>query len=344
MPGIILLVLMMNSILVTGANGFVGKALSRHLKEQGLHVRALLRRKADGPWDEVVYCELGRDPVPATAMQGVDCVFHLAGVAHVNEVDDEVYEKVNVRGTEDLIAAATTSGVPRFVLFSSVKATADPPDEDCVDESWDRPPENAYGRSKREAEYTVLKAAARAGMHAVVLRPTLVYGPGVKGNLEKVIRLVATGLCPPLPDTRNRRSMIHVHDLCELALKVAEHPDAAGKRYIVADRRAYSTHELYAGILESLCKPVPSWSVPPIVLRAAGRVGDIGGRLLRQPVPLNSGMISRLLDSACYSSALCQKEMDWQPRHDLIGSIPEMVGAWKEEREESGHRQGFTRS
>lgn len=307
-------------------------------------MRAVIRRQVEGPWDEVVHCELGRDPVPETAMQGMDCVFHLAGVAHVHGVDDEIYQRVNVRGTEDLIRAATVSGVQRFVFFSSVKAAADPPDEDCVDEAWDGPPDVFYGCSKRAAEKIVLETAFRVGMHAVVLRPTLVYGPGVKGNLEKIIRFAASGLCPPLPDTGNRRSMIHVDDLCEMAVRVAEHPGAAGKIYIVADKYPYSTRELYTGILESLGKSVPSWSVPSVFLRTAGRAGDVAARFLRRPMPINSGMISGLLDSACYSSALCQEEMNWQPRHDLPDSIPEMVSAWKKEHEDSGHRQGFKES
>lgn len=334
----------MKSVLLSGANGFVGRTLSERLKAEDFHVRALLRHKARGPWDEVVCFELGREALPLAVMRDIDFVFHLAGVAHATGVDEKIYQRVNVAGTKDLVETAAASGVSGFVFFSSVKAVKDPPDGRCIDESWAEWPEDAYGKSKREAEDIVLETAVRVGMHAVILRPTLVYGPGVKGNLRKVIRLVASGRCPPLPDTVNRRSMVHVEDLCGLAIDAAGNPSAAGKRYIVADKRPYSTYELYAGILQALGRSVPHWSVPPQLLRAVGQFGDVGERLLGRRMPVNSGMISRLLNSACYSSALCQEELHWLPRHDLAGSIPEMVSAWKKESEDSGQAQGVTRS
>ena len=289
----------------------------------------MLRRQAVGPWDEVVQCSLGSESLPDGALRGVERVFHLAGVAHTWGVPEEVYYRVNVEGTRALLEEAIHQDVAGFVYFSSVKAMADPPPNECVDEKWSAWPEDAYGRSKREAEALVLEKAERAGLHAVVLRPALVFGPGVKGNLLKIIRLVASGWCPPLPETENRRSMVHVEDLCELALLASDDAEAAGRCYIAADSHPVSTRALYEGLHGALERPVPSWRVPALALRLAGWAGDVGAALLRRPLPVNSAMVSRLLDSACYEGRLAMEELGWQPRHDLLSSLPEMVTAWR---------------
>ncbi|WP_295884172.1 NAD-dependent epimerase/dehydratase family protein, partial [uncultured Thiohalocapsa sp.] len=201
--------------LVTGAGGFVGTALCRRLRADGHRVRALLRQPADGPWDERLTCDLGTDPLPVGLMDGIDGVFHLAGIAHVQDVagiSDAVYKQVNVAGTAALLDAAVTAGVRGFVYFSSIKAAAEP-GERCVDETWDAWPADAYGRSKREAEALVLRAGREQGLHVCNLRPCLVYGPGVKGNLARLIEAVDRGRFPPLPELGNRRSMVGLDDL-----------------------------------------------------------------------------------------------------------------------------------
>ena len=319
------------NILVTGASGFIGQALCRRLRASGHRVRALLRSPQQGIWDESVACELGREAPPLGAMDGIDTVFHLAGVAHTCGVPDDLYRQVNVEGTRALLEVALLAGVKCFVYFSSVKAVADPPSERCVDESWLELPTDAYGRSKREAEELVLLAAREHGLHAVVLRPTLVYGHGVKGNMLRIIRLVASGRCPPLPETGNCRSMVHVEDLVDLALKAAASPTASGCCYIAADERLYSTRELYLGLCEALGRSVPGWQVPAGLVRFSGQLGDLAGSLLRRPMPINSAMVSRLLDSACYSGKRAMDELAWRPRHDLLSSLPEMIAAWREE-------------
>lgn len=317
-------------VLVTGATGFIGKILCRRLQMSGRTVRALVRSPGNGAWDEAVSCELGQEPLPNGALDGIDTIFHLAGVAHSWGASEILYRQVHVEGTRALLDASIKEGVKRFIFFSSVKAVADPPREKCVDEGWSAPPSDAYGRSKREAEELVLAAACNPEFHAVVLRPTLVYGPGVKGNLARIIQLVASRRSLPLPDTGNRRSMVHVDDLVELALIAASSPVASGQCYIAADEGHHSTRELYMGLCTALGQSVPVWEVPEGLLRLVGQLGDLVGGMLRQPLPVNSTMISRLLDSACYSGNLAMRELGWQPRHDLLTSIPEMVKAWRE--------------
>ncbi len=204
--------------LVSGASGFIGRALCLLLMERGCRVRALLRHECAGPWHEQVLCDLSNDRVPKESCEGVDGIFHLAGIAHVRAQSREeeiMYERVNVGGVRLLLDAAAAAGVTRFVYFSSVKAAADP-GEHCVDETWDLPPTDAYGRSKLSAEQLVLMRVG-SGMHVSILRPTLVYGHGVKGNLRRMIDAVAAGRFPLLPDTSNRRSMVALSDLAEAA-------------------------------------------------------------------------------------------------------------------------------
>lgn len=316
---------------VTGATGFIGRRLCVRLKEQGYRVRALLRREPDVSsgvvWDEWQLCALGEGALPEDLMDGVDAVFHLAGIAHAfpkgSELDP-LYWSVNVEGSEALARAAATTGVRRFVYFSSVKAMADP-GERCVDEEWTAEPPEAdlYGRSKLEAERRLAAIADSASMEWCTLRPTLVYGPGVKGNLEKMLRAVARGRFPPLPETGNRRSMVHLEDLIDAALLAAEHPAAAGRTYIVSDGRGYSTRQLFEAMCRATGRRIPSWSLPAALLRGAGRLGDRLGVLLERRLPLDSAAVARLLGSACYRNGRIVRELGFVPRHEATSSVRE---------------------
>ena len=133
MPGV-------QSCLVTGASGFIGRFLCRYIKRQGGTVRALMRHVVNGPWDDAWTCRLGTDPIPDAVLVGVDTVFHLAGVVHAMEAtdgDEMLYRSVNMEATELLAQSAAYAGVRRFVYFSSVKAAGDP-GECCVDETWQK--------------------------------------------------------------------------------------------------------------------------------------------------------------------------------------------------------------
>jgi nucleoside-diphosphate-sugar epimerase len=313
--------------LVTGAGGFVGSALCRFLQGRGCGVRALLRRPAEGPWDERVVCDLSAEGLPAGVTDGVDGVFHLAGIAHladISGVPEALYRRVNVQATGRLLEAAAASGTGRLVYFSSVKAAADP-GRRCVDESWDEPPEDAYGRSKLEAERLVLAAGGPAGMHVCNLRPTLVYGPGVKGNLARMIEAVERGVFPPLPEFGNRRSMIGLDDLIEAAWLAMQDPRASDRTYILCDGVDYSTRALYLAIREALGRPAPRWALPRPILRAGALAGDVLGRALNRPVPLDSRALERLSGWACYSAGRIRAELGWAPRQTFFDALPQIV-------------------
>lgn len=318
-------------VLVTGAGGFIGGVLARRLHGSGVGVRALLREPVGGAWDEAVACRLGAEPVPEQALQGVDTVFHLAGVAHTWGRGREMavlYRTVNVEGTRSLLRQAERAGVRGFVFFSSVKAMRDP-GEDCVDESLADWPEDSYGRSKREAEEIVLEAGARSGMHVCTLRPALVYGPGVKGNLRRMMELIDRGWFPPPPAVDNRRSMVHVDDLVEAALLAGREAQANGRTYIVSDAEPVSTRQVYEWMCEVLGRPVPGWAVPVPLLRVAAAAGGAAGWITRRPMPLNREVLGRLLGSACYRSDRIRRELGWRPARTLRDALPEMVASYR---------------
>ena len=230
-------------VLVTGGTGFVGRRLAAVLRERGARLRVLVRSVSGIPpdWDgvEVVAGELADAASLARACAGMDTVIHAAGFAHADAAAPALAVRhwtVNAEGTFRLLDAAVAARVERFVFLSSVKAVGDPGPR-CVDETWDALPETPYGRAKRAAEERVLAVGRESGLHAVNLRLALVYGPEMKANLARLVEAVRRGWCPPLPETGNRRSLVHVDDVVQAALLAAAHPAARGQTYLVTDGR-----------------------------------------------------------------------------------------------------------
>jgi UDP-glucose 4-epimerase len=303
--------------LVTGASGFIGGRLVRP------GVRFLVRRH--NPHPDAVVGDLENPASLHTVCEGVETVLHCAGYAHAfTSSSAEMHWRVNYWGTRNLLEAAGQAGVRRFVFLSSIKAMAEPGDA-CVDESWPCKPMTDYGRAKLAAEDAVLEARRRYGMHAANLRPALVYGRAGRGNLERMARGIRAGWFPPLPETGNRRSLVHVDDLVSAILIAAEHPEADGKTYIVANDSACSGREIYDAIRAALGLPTCAWKVPNGLLRAVGRGGDGLEYLLGRQLPINSEVVSRLLDSACYCPSRIINELGWQPRMSLSDGLRELL-------------------
>lgn len=307
------------SILVTGASGFIGGRLrrpgERALARGDTHIR-------DGVRGDLL------DPQSLrTACAGIECVFHCAGYAHAfNSADPLLHWRINFEGTRNLVDAAAAAGASRFVFLSSVKAMAEPGD-DCVDETWPGEPESPYGRAKRAAEDAVLEAGARSGMRVTVLRLAMVYGKGGRGNLERMARGIRAGWFPRLPETGNRRSVVHVDDVVAAIRFVADNPSANGNVYIIADPRPYSGRELFDMIRDVPPRVRLSWSLPEPAWRAAAAIGDGLETLMRRPLPLDSEVVGRLLGSSCYSPARIERELGWRARVGLGEGVREMLGA-----------------
>ena len=283
----------MTKYLVTGSTGFIGNRLLGLLKTIDCDVRLLARSKVDNY--ETVVCNLGKDRIPKHTLESIDTVFHLAGFAHDIQDPSKVkhlYHAVNVEAIVELARLAVISGVKRFVFVSSVKAGGSPLSERCASESDQGDPEGVYGKSKREAELKLLKIGKESGMYVSIVRPSLVYGPNAKGNLQLMLSGIARGWFPPLPETGNRRSMIHVDDLVRAIFLVAEDDRANGEIFIATDGRSYSSREIYNTMCSTLDKSIPKWSVPKNLFDMASLIN-----------PRIKYKLNKLLGDECYSSA-----------------------------------------
>jgi UDP-glucose 4-epimerase len=283
----------MTKYLVTGSTGFIGSRLLGLLNTIECDVRLLARSEVNNY--ETVACNLGQDRIPKRTLESIDTVFHLAGFAHDMQDSskvEELYRAINVDATVELAKLAVESGVKRFVFISSVKAGGDLASGKCINESDQNEPEGVYGKSKREAELKLLKIGNESGMHVSIIRPSLVYGPNVKGNLQLMLSGVKKGWFPPLPETNNKRSMIHVDDLVLAILLVADDDRASGEIFIATDGTPHSSREIYNAMCSALDKSIPKWSVPKFLFDMAPLAS-----------PRIKYKLNKLLGDECYSSA-----------------------------------------
>ena len=276
--------------LITGATGFIGRRLISAVDGE---IRVLSRAAHSDL--ETVVCDLQSSVISDNTLDSIDTVFHLAGFAHdmrdLSKIVD-LYYKVNVGATVQLAELAVKSGVKRFVFVSSVKAGGISTPKKCINENDQIDPEGIYGKTKREAELRLLEIGKESGMHISIIRPSLVYGPDVKGNLKSMLLGVEKGWFPPLPETGNKRSMIHVDDLVRAILLVADDDRANGEIFIATDGVPHSSREIYNAMCGVLDKSIPKWSVPKTLFDIASLVSS-----------QIKYKINKLLGDECYSSA-----------------------------------------
>ena len=255
----------MQNVLLTGSSGFIGKKLVSAIDSDDISIRLISRSNNSNYATEL--CDLSNESVSSGFMKDVDTVFHLAGIAHDSSSVYEDYFKVNVVATQKLAELAVKSGVKRFIFVSSVKSGGAGEKDLCLKEDNIKAPEGIYGLTKREAEIRLLKIGNDSGMHVSIIRPSLVYGPNVKGNLSKMIKGINQGWFPPLIHVKNKRSMVHVDDVVRAILFVAKNEKANGEIFNLTDGRPYSSQEVYETICSILGKPIPKWGVPVFVFK-----------------------------------------------------------------------------
>lgn len=281
-------------ILVTGATGFLGGPLVAALVNAGHAVRAAVRRLSDVRLPDSVSLALSPDLGQAAGWDelvvGVDIIVHLGGIAHAGPgIPNLRYDLVNRHGTALLAAAAARSGVSRFVFASSIRAQTGPAADHVLTEADEARPTDAYGRSKLAAEVAV----RASGVPFTILRPVVIYGPNVKGNIATLARLARWPLPLPFGAFRNRRSLLSIDAMLGAIQFVITSPVAAGETYIVADERPVTLAAVIAALRGAAGRAPMLVPIPPALFRgAANAIGRsdlwdrIGGELIAEPTKL----------------------------------------------------------
>jgi UDP-glucose 4-epimerase len=263
----------MDKILVTGANGFIGQQFCRTLSENGFSVKAAIRQTANPLAEDIQYVsvgDIGPDTDWTEALQGVQKVVHLAGRAHIIRDSSpnfgEAYERINTLGTLRLAEMAAAANVNRFVFLSSVKVNGEETHDRPFLET-DRPgPVDPYGQSKWAAETGLLRMHSQGRLPVVIIRPPLVYGPGVRANFLQLIRLVDFGLPLPLGKIKNKRSLVGIRNLINFIRLCLQSPSAVGEIFLVSDQKDLSTPDLIRRIAHFLERPIHLIPVPYKIL------------------------------------------------------------------------------
>ncbi|MHB1200374.1 MAG: UDP-glucose 4-epimerase family protein [Polaromonas sp.] len=277
-------------VLVTGANGFVGCAVWQQLRMSGVQAVGCVRRSA--PFTDmgaavVTVGDLSAQTDWSVALAGVEAVVHAAARVHV--MDDTAndplaeFRRVNVQGTLNLARQAAAAGVRRFVFISSIKVNGEATQPGQPFIADDAPaPLDAYGVSKMEAEQGLRQIALQTGMEVVIIRPPLVYGPGVKANFAVMMRWLKRGVPLPLGAIHNQRSLVALDNLVDLIITCLTHPAAANQTFLVSDGEDVSTTELLRRMGQAMGRPARLIPVPANWLKlAAAVVGkqDVAQRL-----------------------------------------------------------------
>lgn len=317
------------NVLMTGAGGFIGRHLCNALQHRGDRVIGVGRTLSAGPWDEFHQLDIANG-FPESILNGVEAVAHLAGKAHaLSEVaqDEDEYVRVNTTGTQHVLQAAQTTGVRRFVLFSTIKAMGEGNAAGVplrpIDEADECLPETSYGKSKLAAEKLVLDGGYVT--EPVVLRLCMVYGGKEKGNFTRMVTAINRNRFPPIPEFGNRRSLVHVDDVVQAAILGLTHPQAVGRTYLVTDGCGYSTRQMYDAIRTALGKPQCRWNVPAGVLRVCGYAGDLIGKLRRKRFFFDSDALCKLSSNAWYSNERICTELGFSPKKTLDTALPALI-------------------
>ncbi|MEO8600870.1 MAG: SDR family oxidoreductase [bacterium] len=305
----------MPKILVTGANGFVGSALCAALLKKEIDIIAAVRTKSRNDDFPIGDLSASTDWLPALA--GCSAIIHLAARVHVmNDTSSDTltdFRAVNVDATFNLAKQAAQCGVKRFVFVSSVKVNG----EETISKlftAFDEPaPLDSYGQSKLEAEIALRELSRDTGLEVVIIRPPLVYGPGVRANFLKLMQLVKMGVPLPLGAIHNRRSMVALDNLVDLLITCTHHPAAAGHTFMVSDDNDVSISELLrmlASVMgkRSLLLPVPA----RIIAGAAAVLGK-------------SAVASRLLGSLQVDINHTKSTLGWVPVVTMQESLDKTV-------------------
>lgn len=310
------------TILVTGATGFVGNRVVGGLEARGATVRSTTRRVALAGEHMVTLPRIDHSTDWNHALAGVDSIVHLAARVHVmkDESEDPLrdFRDVNTAGTANLAEQAARAGVRRFVYLSTIKVNGEFTDGVPFRESDTPAPEDPYAVSKWEAEQQLKEISRRTGLEVVIIRPPLVYGPGVKGNILRLLHWIDRGIPLPFANANNRRSLVSLENLVDLTIHCLEHQAAAGETFLVADNQDMSTRDLVRGLaagMQRRCRMMP------IPMRLARRFLEVGGK---------AALWRRLWGDLQIDASKARNVLGWCPPQSTELALEE-VGAWYHE-------------
>jgi nucleoside-diphosphate-sugar epimerase len=314
---------MTSSVVVTGADGFIGRVLVGQLRQAGRHVVPVTRAVLASQVDSTSSGDFAAFSAWPALLANADAVVHLAARAHVlhDSAADPLAEsrRVNVGGTERLLTAAVRQGVRRFVFVSSIGVLGNDSGAQAFTASDRARPAEPYAQSKWEAEQRVAQVAAGSMTQYVIVRPPLVYGPGAKGNFRRLLRLVYSGMPLPFAGLEARRSFIGVENLAGLLSTCLDHPAAAGRTFLAADGEDVTL---------------------PGLLDAIGRGLDRPARLFRAPWGLAEGLatlmgrgkdFARLTGSLRVDDSVTRELLGWRPSVRFEAGIRAMAESYLEE-------------
>lgn len=323
---------MASKVLLTGASGFVGKVLNAAMINH-YQVLSAVRNKNSETFGECVKIpDIDKNTQWDNALSGVHCVIHCAARVHImndSSLDPLAeFRAVNTEGTVKLAHQAAESGVKRFIFLSSIKVNGESTSNGEAFTAFDQClPEDPYGRSKSEAEEQLLALGKETGMEIVIIRPMLVYGPGVKANFASLMGLVAKGI--PLPFgciTNNKRSLVSVDNLVDLIITCIDHPKAANQVFLVSDDHDVSTSEMVREIAIALGKP--SWQLPVPVW-----CYELVGKLFNK-----SDIVDRLTGSLHVDISHTKETLDWAPPQTMQEGFKKTAEAFLQSKKSSGKK------
>ena len=312
---------MKKKILITGGNGFIGKALNKKLIQNNYFVKISSRKKEfnsknlfttyrtgeiDGKtkWDKI--------------LDNIDCVVHCAAITSNMNKDEgettESFRKVNIEGTINLARQSASMGVKRFIFLSSIKVNGEKTFNNSSFKYYDIPnPSDNYSNSKWIAEQELIKISNSTNLELIIIRSPLVYGPGAKGNFKRLINVIKTNMPLPLAMVQNQRSMIGIENLIDLLIQCIDHPKASGKIFLASDGEDLSTSELIKLIASSMGRKANLFPFPISILKFLGSV--LGKR----------EEINRLVGSLRIDNSYTKEILNWTPPVSVEEGIRRMV-------------------
>lgn len=324
----------MNHLLITGATGFIGSNLLPILIQKNYQITVTTRRE----FNQVYSNQVKVVPIPemngltdwSEALKGVEVVIHLAARAHIlTETIPDVageFHRVNTAGTANLAQQAQQAGVKQFIFISSVGAMTTLSNERLTEASPCHP-DTPYGRSKWEAEQALMSLTENSSMFWTILRPTLVYGPGNPGNMERLIKLVRLSLPLPLGGINNRRSLLYVGNLVDAIAKIIGNPQAFNQIFLLSDGEDVSTSELLRYLADSMGRSCQLLPISSKLLVSLGSLGTSIESWTGKSLPVNKTTMERLLGSLFVDNSYIQSTLDWYPPYTLKQGLEKTINS-----------------